>query len=215
MSQNSPVANGLLHIHKLLTRSLRVIIKKCDEYISKKQIPADEIEGFNMYVTTFIRVMHAHHMGEDEVVFPVVKERIEAPYSVLLDDHAKISGILDKLEKELPEVSGAGLVRFRTLLGEIDKMWGPHIRSEENSFTTHILDSTFSKTEQQSLSKRVATHGQKSSGPGPVTLPFIFYNLEPDERKEFTRDFPWILKSFLIPVIWKKKWQPMKPFLLN
>jgi hemerythrin-like domain-containing protein len=215
MAENSPVANGLLHIHKLLTRSMRVTIKKCDEYIANKEIPAEEKEGFIMYVSTFIRVMHAHHMGEDEVVFPIVKDRIDAPYNLLLDDHAKISGILEKLEKELSKVSGTGLMQFRTLLGEIERIWGPHIRSEENSFTAHTLDSSFSRKEQQSLTRRIATHSQKAAGPGPVTLPFVLYNLEPSDRKEFTRDLPWILKSIIVPLVWKKKWQPMKPFLLN
>ena len=42
----------------------------------------------------------------------------------------------------------------------------------------------------------------------------IIYNLEGDDRDEFTSDMPWILKKFVLPVIWKKKWAKMKPFLL-
>ena len=53
------------------------------------------------------------------------------------------------------------------------------------------------------------------SNPATLILPFIIYNLEGKDREEFVSDMPWILKKFLVPVIWKKKWQKMKPFLLT
>jgi len=52
------------------------------------------------------------------------------------------------------------------------------------------------------------------SKPATLVLPFLIYNLEGSDREEFTSEMPWILKNFVIPIIWKKKWQKMKPFLL-
>ena len=71
-----------------------------------------------------------------------------------------------------------------------------------------------SSKEQIELSEKLGKHGQSMSKPVNLILPFIIYNLEGDDRDEFTSDMPWILKKFVLPVIWKKKWAKMKPFLL-
>jgi hypothetical protein len=43
---------------------------------------------------------------------------------------------------------------------------------------------------------------KKSSGPGPLTLPFVFYNIEGEDREEFMKGIHWIVNkintSFII-----------------
>ena len=68
--------------------------------------------------------------------------------------------------------------------------------------------------EQVNLAARFAEHGKKNAGPGPLALPFLFYNLEGTDREGFLMHFPWIVKKVLVPIIWRGKWKPMSPFLL-
>lgn len=215
MAELSPLTDGMVKIHKLITRALSVSVVKCDEYLGKKEIPAGEAKGFVMYLTTLVRVMHAHHMGEDEIVFPYFKNRIEAPYDRLNEEHIRMSKMLDDLGKSIEKISVSDLARLRSYLDTLQKLWAPHIRAEESSFASGILKGKMTDEEQKILVDKVSKHGAKSSGPGPVTLPFVIYNLQKEDRKEFLSDFPWILKNFLIPVVWRSKWKPMEPFLLN
>jgi hypothetical protein len=48
-----------------------------------------------------------------------------------------------------------------------------------------------------------------------LVVPFLLYNLPPEERAVFSQGMPPIVIQELVPVAWKEKWSPMKPFLLD
>ena len=52
------------------------------------------------------------------------------------------------------------------------------------------------------------------SGLISTLVPFMIYNLSGTNRELFLRGIPWIVTAVLLPWIWKKKWQPMSPFLI-
>jgi hemerythrin superfamily protein len=214
MTEASPVVNGLLLTHKIISRGISMSIRKCDEYLGKHDIAPDEAAGFSMYITMLKRVTHAHHLSEDEVAFPYFKDLLEAPYSRLKNDHQIIAGVMSNLEQCLLEISSDGIVKIREVLGEFEKIWLPHIGIEEEYFTAENVNAVLGMKEQVNIAKKLGRHGSKNSGPAPLALPFLFYNLENKEREAFMMPFPWILKKVLVPIIWKGKWKPMSPFLL-
>ncbi len=214
MAETSPVVEGMLMIHKIISRGLSISIRKCDEYIAKQGIPPDEAKGFLMYVTTLKKVTHSHHLSEDEIAFPYFKDYIDAPYNRLKDDHQNISRVLVAMDQCLIEISLAGIVRLREVLGEFEMLWVPHIRIEEENFTIGKLQVVPGEEEQVNLADKLARHGSKNSGPGPISLPFLFFNLEGKDREAFMMPFPWAVKKVLVPIIWKGQWKPMRPFLL-
>jgi hemerythrin-like domain-containing protein len=214
MTEMSPVAGSLLWIHKIISRALNLSIQKCDEYLGKQGIPSEEAAGFVMYVTTLKWITHSHHLTEDDMAFPYFRDKLEAPYPRLQDDHQAIARILVNLDKCLSEVSSGGVGKLREVLGEFDKLWGPHIKIEEEHFTADKLNRVAGMQEQVDLAARFAEHGQKNAGPGPLALPFLFYNLEGADREGFLMHFPWIVKKVLVPIIWRGKWKPMSSFLL-
>jgi Hemerythrin HHE cation binding domain len=211
--ENSPLVEGLLRIHKVISRGLNTSILKCDEYYEKGGIPPEEAEGFHTYLKALRWVTHSHHLSEDEIAFPYFSGTIKAPYPRLRDDHHAINLIMEKLDKYLSEPSD--LVDLRSLLYEFDSVWGPHIKIEEDNFNEDKLKSFMGMKEQLALIQRLGEHGRKNLGPGPITLPFLFYNLEGRDREEFMTPIPWVIKKVLIPVVWRKQWNPMRPFLLT
>jgi hemerythrin-like domain-containing protein len=213
MTEMSPVTGGLLRIHKIISRALTVSIQQCDEYLDKQGIPPDEAAGFLMYVTTLKWVTHSHHKTEDDLAFPYFRERLEAPYTRLEGDHQVMARILVNLDKCLSEISSGGGGKLREILGEFDKLWGPHIRIEEEHFSADKLNSVAGMQEQVDLAARFEEHGKRNSGPAPLTLPFLFYNLEGADREAFLLPVPWIVKKVLVPIIWRGKWKPMRRFL--
>ncbi len=215
MNETSPLAGGMLTIHKIITRGLNTSIRKCDEYLGKKGIPPGESEGFSMYMKSLKWITHSHHLSEDEIVFPYFKEHLEAPYDRLKDDHDTMAGILGTLDQCISELPSGRVEKLRETLGEFDRLWKPHIKIEEENFTSEKLQAVIGMREQGILLEKLGEHGRKNSGPGPLTLPFVFYNLEGRDRKAFTKDLPWFVKKVLVPIVWKKHWRPMSPFFLN
>jgi len=214
MAETNPIVQGLATIHKIISRGLNISIRKCDEYLSKKGIPQGETTGFYMYLSTLKKVTHAHHLSEDDVAFPYFMNLIEAPYDRLKDDHQKIASILETLDKHISEIPSSGVGKLREVLLEIEKLWVPHIIIEEENLTAEKLNKVIGIKEQADLTEKLSRHGRENSGPGPLTLPFMIYNLEGNDREAFTKPFPWILKKVLIPIIWKGQWKPMSPFFL-
>lgn len=214
MMEASPVAAGLLRIHKIISRALDVSLQKCDEYLGGQGAPPAEASGFFTYVTTLKWVTRSHHAGEDDIALPHFRDRLEAPYSRLEEDHQAMARILVDLDKCLSETPSGGVGKLREALTEFAELWGPHIRIEEEHFTADKLNAVAGSQEQVDLAARLAEHGNKNSGPGPLAVPFLFYNLEGTDREAFMMPFPWIVKKVLVPVVWKGKWKPMSPFLL-
>jgi hemerythrin-like domain-containing protein len=214
MTDISPLVGGLLRIHKIITRGLSVSLPKCDEYLGKKGIPSGEEEGFSKYLSTLKWVMHAHHLSEDDIAFPYFKEHLEAPYSRLQDDHHAMARLLDKLDQCLSDLTLGGVGRLRAVLDELNKLWGPHIKIEEEHFTPAKVQVAIGMKEQLNLVEKLEEHSIKNSGPGPLGLPFMVYNLEGKDREAFVKPIPWIAKKVLVPIVWKSQWKPMSPFFL-
>ncbi len=214
MIEMSPLVEGLLRIHKIISRGLSISMRKCDEYLGKEGIPSEEKEGFSMYVSTLKWVTHSHHLSEDEITFPYFKDHIEAPYNRLKDDHTAIARLLDTFDQCLLEVSSGEVGKLREVLVEFDKMWAPHIKIEEDNFTSEKLHTVIGMKDQINLAKKIGEHGTKNSGPGPLSLPFLFYNLEGEDREAFMKPIPWIAKKVLVPIFWRSQWKPMSPFLM-
>ena len=214
VTEMSPVVEGLLRIHKIISRGLSISIRKCDEYLVKQGIPSGEATGFSMYVSSLKWVTHSHHLSEDDIVFPYFKDLIEAPYNLLKDDHNAMTRILDSLDQCLLEVPLSRVDKLREVLNEFDKLWEPHIKVEEENFTSEKLQAVIGTKEQENLLAKLGEHGIKNSGPGPLSLPFLIHNLEGRDREDFMKPIPWMVKKVLIPIIWRSQWKPMIPFFL-
>jgi hemerythrin-like domain-containing protein len=214
MNNSSPVVEGLLMIHRIISKGLNNSIWKCDAYMANHGIPRDEKEGFVMYVTTLKWVTHSHHTTEDELGFPYFMDHIDAPYDRLKQDHLTMAQVLEKLDKNLTDIASGSLVALRDTLGEFRDLWGPHIKIEEENFSFDRINRIFDQKEQKKLAKMFSEHSSKNSGPGPLALPFMLNNLEKADREAFMTEIPWVVTKILMPVVWKKKWEPMEPFFL-
>jgi len=214
MAEMSPLVEALFRIHKIISRALSISVQKCDEYLGKQGMPPEDAAGFHMYITTLKRVTHSHHLTEDEIVFPYFRDKLEAPYSRLEDDHQALARILVDLDKCLSGTSSGGVGKLREALGEFDKLWGPHIGIEQEHFTAEKLKPVVAMREQADLTARCDEHGKRNSGPGPLALPFLLYNLEGADREAFSTPIPWVVKKVLVPIVWRGQWKPMSPFLL-
>lgn len=214
------VAQGLVRIHKVITRGLDVSIKNGTQYV-QNGLPDPELQhGYLDYVQTMMVVIHAHHLGEDEISYPVFKQRIPAaPYDIMTVTHVQIAALLQAAEKAISGWSYKNDIEaLRSLLKalhQIDKQWHPHIELEERHFSKQAIIAVMEEEEERQLNEAIGRHSQDHAVPGAMVLPFVLFNLEGADRMAMAANMPPAIANELIPFAWKDQWASMKPFFLE
>jgi hypothetical protein len=210
------LAGDLVRIHKVISRGLNVGGYKGMEFIDKGFPDQGIQQGYMDYVKSLVSVISAHHMGEDEIAFPVLKKRIpDAPFDRLSRDHMNIEETLSPVRKTLSENKGNALDVVVKGLMSVSSVWSPHIEIEEKSFSEHALTMAMIPDEQAEVSALLTKHAQDHTGPPFHVLPFVLFNLTGADRADMAALFPKVVTEELIPNEWKEKWALMKPFLLE
>ena len=213
------LAGDLIRIHKAITRGLTIAATRGADFI-RDGFPDPRIQqGFALYVQTLTAVVSAHHLGEDEVAFPALKQKLPAtPFGRLSAEHVTIEKGLDQIKTTLPELAGTNyapaLVKTVDSIKGILAVWTPHIEIEETAFSAEAIAGAMTPEEQAQISMDFGKHAQDHVGAPFFALPFVLFNLTPADRAEMLGMMPKPVVE-LIPGEWKDKWSPMKPFLLD
>lgn len=219
-SNSSNVAQDLVRIHKVITRSLDISLKKGQDYLGSGLPQEQELAGYSAYAHCLATVLSAHHMSEDLISFPAIRTVLpDAPYARLASDHHKIAMLLASIQPAIEGLTGVApensLWSVKDSLTKIYNIWGPHIYLEEQYFSSGALNSVLTPEEQLRISLATSKHSQEHSEPPYWVIPFLLFNLEGADRDVMASLLPKTLVEEMIPVAWKEKWEPMKPFLLE
>ncbi len=214
------IARDLLIIHRIATRSIQVSLDHSQRFAQSDFPDSTTREGYYNYVRSLSTLLTSHHTGEDQIAFPEIKLRIPAsPVDQLCAEHEEMQAILDRIN-HLLEGASSGNSDLETLAGleaELDQLsalWGKHIPIEEEVMTAKQIRAVFKDYEEGELSRKVSEHGINTSKPDYLLLPFMLYNLSPEDRARWEQLLPAVVVQQLIPVVWKDKWESMRPFLL-
>ena len=217
---SSRFAQELLRIHRVISRGLIVSVTKGAEFMQAGFPDPGIRKGYADYTHSLATVLDAHHLGEDEIVFPFLRGKITAaPYERLARSHREIVALLDSAGKAIPPVAEKGLQAdlsvLLDVLRKISNIWRPHIQTEEFYFSEEALAAAVSPEEQERLSASMAKHSQEHAAPPALALPFVLFNLEAEDRAAMAASLPAVVVEELIPKAWKEQWAAMKPFLLD
>jgi len=214
------LAKDLVRIHKVVTRGLDVAIERGQTFRRDGYPDATTREGYMRYIQSLAAVLEGHHLAEDEIAFPFFREkRLAAPYDRLAADHEQIQSILGEVAEALQGAAGEkGELALDDLVGALERViavWGPHIQKEEAHFAEEKLKAVVDLAEEGVMSGRIAKHSAEHSKPEYLVVPFVLYNLSPQDRAVMAGMLPPVVVEQLVPQVWKDQWAPMKPFLLE
>ena len=215
------VGNGLLAIHRVLTRGLEITIQYSGTFASAGFPDPQTREGFLLYARNFVDVLHAHHLTEDELAWPGFREKIpDAPYDALIAQHRQMDSLLAEMSAALAwldsgEVESRALSRFNRAARGVQDLWHKHIHAEESLFGPAQVVSVFTPAEHIAMQQAFTRHLSEHAGPPETAVAFVLYNLSPADRAVISAGMPRELTEQLVPVVWKSRWSPMKPFLLD
>jgi hypothetical protein len=126
---------------------------------------------------------------------------------------AHINGGINNLKSNIDELNS--LDSFKTALKEINKIWHPHIRIEEDQIYGRVGSLNISLEETNRLRAEFSEFFGEHAEPAYLVVPFVLYNLSPEDRAVISQGFPEIVTKQLIPIDWKDEWASMQPFLLE
>jgi hemerythrin-like domain-containing protein len=211
----------MVRVHKAITRGLDVSSERSAAFVQEGYPDAATQEGLVTYVRTLASVLNAHHLSEDHVAFPYLRSKLpDAPYDELSAEHREMEEILEELQVAVEAVAaqaqaGDSLNALNGTVTRLAELWHPHIDKEQlHLYDIEKTEAVMSLDEQIQLSKEVGEYSQQQGDPA-LMVPFLFYNLPPEERAEMAQAAPPVLLQELLPVVWKEKWAPMQPFLLD
>jgi hemerythrin-like domain-containing protein len=217
--QESNIAASFLNIHNIITRGLKVSIESVQGVLKHGFQNETRREGLFKYIRALASVLNAHHLAEDEVAFPYFREKMpKAPFDDLVSWHrgmdeilAEINLAVGKCEKN--DQLEINLGKLENALIRLNESWLQHIEFETDEFISKA-DGLVPVEEQLKFIRLFAEHGQKIAVPAELTVPFMLYNLPPQDRTVFSQELPVEIVQQLVPVVWKALWEPMKPYLL-
>ncbi len=210
---------GMLSIHAVITRSLKVAVEKTGAFAQQGFPDASSREGFISYLRCLVSVLSIHHETEDTLAFPVFREKLDAPYDLLTEQHRLLEPLLKEAKAEVEKAAtepdaGGPLMRLNLVLRRIEELWHPHIGIEEEHFTVDRFASLIPAEEHLRLNALFLEHTRQHAGPDYLIVPFLLHNLPPDKRSLFAGGMPPMITEQLVPVVWRDRWAPMQPFLL-
>ncbi len=215
------VAVSLRAIHAVITRALKISIEYSDQY-TRNGFPEEIIKtGFLDFLTSLKTSFRAHHQVENIILFPALRKVLpDIPYSRLMIEHHTIDSLLDTLQAGIESCLAPGseqtcLETIGKSLVNLQYLWRPHILIEESGFTVDKLEKLLPVDEHLKLLKSVGEFNQANALPAELIIPFTIYNLAPEVRVVMTGAMPAEVVEHLVPIVWKEKWAPMKPFLLD
>ena len=212
---------ALVRMHAVLTRSLEMLRSRSQSFMQQGLSDSSLRTGFVSYARSFVSVLHAHHLFENDIAFPYFRDKIpEAPFELLTAQHREMAPLLDDMKAAADDVENKRggvepLARINTIANWLATIWYPHIKGEESNFTSQRIAATITPDEDLRLTKVSAEHSRQHSGPDYLVVPFILYNLPSEDRAAIAAEMPPVVTQQLVPVIWKEKWAPMTPVLLS
>jgi hemerythrin-like domain-containing protein len=220
-SNRPNIGADLARLHSIVTRGLEVAIDHSQSLAQQGYPDAATREGFISYVRSLTSVLHAHHLTEDELAFPYFRDLMpDTPFDSLTVEHQEMTPLIDQIEMVIEKVeadphAAEPLNDLNRALIKVRDLWHPHIELEEDHLSPEKADELLSVEEQIELGKRFAQHNQEHAKPDYLVVPFLLYNLTPEERAIFSQGLPPVVTQELVPIAWKDKWSQMKPFLLD
>jgi hemerythrin-like domain-containing protein len=219
-SDQPNIGANLARIHRVVTRSLGVVREESLSFADTGFSDSSMQEGFASYIHCFVSLLQAHHLTEDELLFPYLRDKVpDAPYDLLRAGHDAIAQILPEIEATPAQVKAdrqpSGALRdLNHSLIRLVGIWQPHIQKEERHFSVETLARLIEPEEHARVNALLAESSRRHSGPDYLVVPFILYNLSEADRVVMSQDMPLVVIQQLVPGAWKEKWAPMRPFLL-
>ena len=164
-------AAELRRIHGMITQALDGALERSEHFAQAGFPDARTRQALVGYVGCFGGMLHAHHVSEDEFVFPYIRDWMpDAPFDDLVAEHREMEPLLGDLRSACGALAGDGdgkgasQALHGTLAG-LSALWHPHITLEEAQFTRKGLDAMWSAQDEATFGQAIGEYMQQHTDP--------------------------------------------------
>lgn len=167
----------------------------------------ERVEVIGSFCENVLEFLHAHHAGEDELIYPVLEERCAGEKAALERIDAQHSLLNEPMEEARvaiaawradPSVDGGQAVV--NLIGTVDETLRPHL-AEEESTVLPIAGAWMSPEEWGQLPGH-ALRSIRTDKPW-LALGLVRERLTPEQRDQMLSGMPPELQT-----LWTEQWEP-------
>lgn len=148
------------------------------------------------WVAELITSLHHHHTGEDELLWPVLLQRVTLAAELVFRmeaQHVRVSTLLDSAAALLPAWQGGAEVdvrdRLAAVLAEVAGLLDEHLDEEEQQILP-LVEKHLTTAEWAELGDRGKDSMPKGGRKALVVLAAILLDASPQERTRFLKMLP-------------------------
>lgn len=186
-----PLIQQMVVIHRVFRREFRLLPTLI------RGVAADDLERARTvadHASNLLRFVHVHHSGEDELLWPVLLERVEFEADLIRrmeDQHLRVAALIPLAQEQLPgwaaqpsaERGEALAATFDDIASALDEHLG-----EEETQILPLVEAHVTVDEWE----RLGEHARSSLSPPDLmaSLAAILEEADDDERAMFTAALP-------------------------
>ncbi|MFF3437551.1 hemerythrin domain-containing protein [Streptosporangium sp. NPDC002721] len=194
---NSPMGKPETQQMKVIHRAMRREFAQLPELIAA--VPADDVARARLlgaHLTLVLDMLHEHHEAEDELLWPILVERVPLQkdlIEVMQRQHDAIAGAVGVIETELPgwtaDARPAARDRVAGALRALESALTEHLELEESAVLP-LIHEHLTVPEWLAPQEHAMKHGPKSLT-GKLTLAgMVLEDATPRERTWFLSEMP-------------------------
>jgi hemerythrin-like domain-containing protein len=190
-TSDRPLIQQMVVIHRVFRREfglLPTLIRGvAPDDLARAKFVADHATGL-------LRFVHIHHSGEDELLWPVLLERVEVEADLIRrmeDQHEHVAALLPHAQEQLPawtaEPSPESGAELAATFEQIASVLGEHLGEEETDILP-LVETHLTVAEWE----RLGEHARGSLAPPDLmaSLAAILEEADDEERAMFTAVLP-------------------------
>jgi hemerythrin-like domain-containing protein len=186
-----PLIQQMVVIHRVFRREFGLLPAMI------RGVAADDLERAKLvaaHVTGLLRFVHIHHSGEDELLWPVLLERVEVESDLIKrmeHQHERVAALLPHAQEQLPGWAAQPSIERREELAatfeEIGSVLGEHLGEEEVQILP-LVETHLTVAEWE----RLGEHARGHLAPPDLmaSLAAIVEEADDEERLMFTAALP-------------------------
>jgi iron-sulfur cluster repair protein YtfE (RIC family) len=229
---NADLHKGQCHIHNVVSNVLEVAITRTKEFAdadqpqlsltnNKNQATVVNYSDLLNYIHHVWIIIEEHHWHEENLIFPVVKQKAPAALQAIEGfekDHVHLVDLLHQLdtrvhEKDIKSV-GPHAAEVASLLTQIKELLLPHFKAEETVLSREQLQVSLSQEEQNAIEGKILKHVQ-ASPQSSVRFAIMYYSQSDADRNSMFGAVPRFVLKLLLPYAWYWSYKHLTVFFTN
>jgi hemerythrin-like domain-containing protein len=164
-------AAELVQIHGMITQALNGALDRTQHFAQAGFPDAETQQALVSYMGCFGGLLHAHHVSEDEFVFPYIRSAWpDGPIDTLIAQHQEMEPLLADIRATCGTLSGNGhgseaSQALHDTLTRLSALWHPHIELEEAQFSREALDTRWDIQQEAKFGKALGEYLRQHTDP--------------------------------------------------